>query len=417
MALFQQPYEVVAGGQSENVSSYSRRQARQRRHRRAAIVSGLFALASIVIFVFAVKLHPEWHNPVDAYDPTREEAASLAVAPVKSAEGAALLPSLLHATNSDSADTLPPIDWSWSDTDSGASSPRVGHQDWLHRYPGFVHGPTPRESWLRRYDAALSKGLIPDLPKAHLVGGLANYPADLPNDETLCSYRRASCLAPDDIVRGPPSTWAVNFDDGPLPPSAELYRFLDANGQKATHFWVGNNVKKNPELALQAAKRGDHLAVHTWSHPHLTTYTNEQIVGELGWTMQIIYDVSSHLPKYYRPPFGDVDNRVRAIATHVFNMTAVMWNFDSWDWSLNQTWASGDFVDPPFPNFVTEMSTARLTERMADNDRVNGEGVIALEHELSFESVQAFTDSYPTLKQKDWRWGTVPDLLQLPWYQ
>jgi len=98
-------------------------------------------------------------------------------------------------------------------------------------------------------------------------------------------------------------------------------------------------------------------------------------------------------------------------------MTAVMWNFDSWDWSLNQTWASGDFVDPPFPDFVTEMSTARLTDRMADNDRVNGEGVIALEHELSFESVQAFTDSYPTLKQKDWQWGTVPDLLELPWYQ
>merc|ERR1712093_775311 len=107
MALFQQPYEVVAGGQSENVSSYSRRQARQRRHRRAAIVSGLFALASIVIFVFAVKLHPEWHNPVDASDPTREEASAVGQ---KGAEVAAA-PSL-HATNSDPADTLPPIDWS-----------------------------------------------------------------------------------------------------------------------------------------------------------------------------------------------------------------------------------------------------------------------------------------------------------------
>jgi peptidoglycan/xylan/chitin deacetylase (PgdA/CDA1 family) len=90
---------------------------------------------------------------------------------------------------------------------------------------------------------------------------------------------------------------------------------------QATHFWVGFNVKTHWDLALEAAKRDDHLAVHTWcdrapgvsedaltsprSHPHLTTYTDEEILGELGWTMQIIYDLSGHLPKYVRPPFGD----------------------------------------------------------------------------------------------------------------
>ena len=128
----------------------------------------------------------------------------------------------------------------------------------------------------------------------------------MPIDDKLCSYRRASCLGPDDIARGPAVTWAINFDDGPLPPSANLYKALDDWDEKATHFWVGNNVKNYLELAQQAARRGDHLAVHTWSHPHLTTYTNEQVLGELGWTMQIIYDISGHLPRYYRPPFGDV---------------------------------------------------------------------------------------------------------------
>lgn len=54
---------------------------------------------------------------------------------------------------------------------------------------------------------------------------------------------------------------------------------------------------------------------------------------------------------------------------------------------------------------------------MAENDPTNGEGVIVLEHELSFESVQAFTDSYPKLKVEKWRSGTVPDLLDVPWYQ
>lgn len=39
-----------------------------------------------------------------------------------------------------------------------------------------------------------------------------------------------------------------------------------------------------------------------------------QILGELGWTIQIIYDLTGLVPLYYRPPYGDVDNRVRALA-------------------------------------------------------------------------------------------------------
>ena len=119
-------------------------------------------------------------------------------------------------------------------------------------------------------------------------------------------------MASSDISRAPAARWAINFDDGPLPPSEQLYEALDAWNEKATHFWVGNNVKNNLDMAQRAAQRGDHLAVHTWSHPHLTTYSNEQIVGELGWTIQIIYDVSSHIPRYYRPPYGDVGKRTCA---------------------------------------------------------------------------------------------------------
>ena len=192
------------------------------------------------------------------------------------------------------------------------------------------------QTWLDRYHAVQQRGLIPAIPKGELVGGLANYPSDLVLDATVCSYRRADCIAPDDIYKAPAAHWAINFDDGPLPPSASLYEKLDEWNELATHFWVGSNVKDHWQLAVQAAQRGDHLAVHTWSHPHLSTYTDEQIVGELGWTMQIIYDISDHVPLYYRPPFVDVDNRVRAIAKHVFNMTAVIWNYDSFDWSLNQ---------------------------------------------------------------------------------
>lgn len=150
--------------------------------------------------------------------------------------------------------------------------------------------------------------LIPDIPVARLNdNGVAEYPPDVEVNEKICSFRRTGCLAWDDIVDLPKNRWAINFDDGPLPPSKSLYKFLDAENEKATHFWIGHNVKMHSDLAMQAVKRGDHLAVHSWSHPHLTTYTDEEVVGELGWAMKIIEDISGFRPKYYRPPYGDIE--------------------------------------------------------------------------------------------------------------
>lgn len=59
----------------------------------------------------------------------------------------------------------------------------------------------------------------------------------------------------------------------------------------------------------------------------MTTKTNEEVLGELGWTMQIIHDSSGgRVPRFWRPPYGDTDARVTAIAKEVFGMTTVIWN-------------------------------------------------------------------------------------------
>lgn len=59
----------------------------------------------------------------------------------------------------------------------------------------------------------------------------------------------------------------------------------------------------------------------------MTTLNNTQVVAELGWTMQIIHDsTGGRVPRYWRPPYGDSDNRVRAIAKEVFGLTQIMWN-------------------------------------------------------------------------------------------
>ena len=61
----------------------------------------------------------------------------------------------------------------------------------------------------------------------------------------------------------------------------------------------------------------------------MTTQTDLQQVGEIGWTMQLIHDLTGgRVPRFWRPPLGDCDNRCRAIATHVFNLTTVYWNHE-----------------------------------------------------------------------------------------
>jgi chitin deacetylase len=81
---------------------------------------------------------------------------------------------------------------------------------------------------------------------------------------------------------------------------------------------IGQYILKSPDLFLKAFNAGQDIAVHTWSHPMMTTLTNEEVVAELGCTMEIIRNsTGGRVPKYWRAPYGDADNRVNAIASEV----------------------------------------------------------------------------------------------------
>lgn len=72
----------------------------------------------------------------------------------------------------------------------------------------------------------------------------------------------------------------------------------------------------------------------SWSHHALTTLTNEEIVAEIKWTEKAILDATGLRVRYMRPPYGDVDNRVRFVLKKL-GYTVVDWGgdtFDSNDW-------------------------------------------------------------------------------------
>jgi peptidoglycan/xylan/chitin deacetylase (PgdA/CDA1 family) len=111
-------------------------------------------------------------------------------------------------------------------------------------------------------------------------------------------------------------------------PSDKLYAFLQQNQVKATHFYIGTNILNNwKEFNIAFQTNQDDIAVHTWTHPYMTALSNADVVAQLGWTLQVIYNsTGGRLARYWRPPYGDTDMRVTAIAKEVFGLTAILWN-------------------------------------------------------------------------------------------
>lgn len=141
-----------------------------------------------------------------------------------------------------------------------------------------------------------------------------------------------------------------------------------------TFFVVGSRVLSRPEILRSEYMAGHQIAVHTWSHPNLTTLTNEQIVAELGWTKKVIKETIGVTPAFFRPPYGDIDDRVRAIAAQM-DLTPIIWTvadkiaFDTTDFSIASGSSSGESALSRFENLL---ATAKTIDT----------GFIVLEHDL-----------------------------------
>jgi chitin deacetylase len=123
--------------------------------------------------------------------------------------------------------------------------------------------------------------------------------------------------------------------------------------------------------------------MHTWTHRYMSSLDNQALVADFGWAMQIIHDsTGGRVPRYWRPPYGDADNRVRAIAKEIFGLTTVVWNQDSQDWTM----ASGGTTLPAIQQAFTGWLNGPRSP-----------GLIVLEHEITPDDVTAFMNMYPLI--------------------
>lgn len=140
-----------------------------------------------------------------------------------------------------------------------------------------------------------------------IKGGCPNNTAALA-DTSRCWWTCGGCTRSTDIVDCPtPLTWGLTYDDGPAPYTSNLLNFLDQENLKSTFFVVGSRVISFPSTLQTQFMGQHHIAVHTWSHPSLTTLSNEEIIAELGWSKKVIKDTLGITPNMMRPPFGDIE--------------------------------------------------------------------------------------------------------------
>ncbi|KAJ7711446.1 chitin deacetylase [Mycena metata] len=176
---------------------------------------------------------------------------------------------------------------------------------------------------------------------------------------TCGGYTRAT-----DITACPDKmTWGVSFDDGPAPYSTNLLQFLKQENVSATFFVVGSRVIEYPSILINEYMAGHEISVHTWSHPHLTALTTQQIVAELGWTRKAIQAVLGVTPTTMRPPYGDIDDRVRMIAL-AMGLVPIIWtrtpagvSFDTFDWEVAGGTVQGPASFAQFENILGNATT------------------------------------------------------------
>ncbi|KAJ6522862.1 hypothetical protein B0H19DRAFT_1202272 [Mycena capillaripes] len=281
------------------------------------------------------------------------------------------------------------------DATDGVTYPTVGSQAWSAGYPSpwstaSSDANALPAAWVAALNDAVSRKAIPDVPIPKLgADGNPVYPSSDPNGPEICSGTYG-CRIEGDIWDGPQGTVGISFDDGPADGTSDLLTFLAEKDQRVTHFLIGSQIIYLPDDFTKMFNMGDDIAVHTWSHPYMTTQSNTQVVAELGWTMQLIHNsTGGRIPKFWRPPYGDTDKRVSAIAKEVFGLTTIVWNQDTADWTLTES--------PPYttPDKIQSQMKEWLTGPKSP-------GLIILEHELSKQSAAAFIAAYPLMQQNGW---------------
>ncbi|CAO3650249.1 unnamed protein product [Cunninghamella blakesleeana] len=202
---------------------------------------------------------------------------------------------------------------------------------------------------------------------------------------SLCTTPKLHDVNPDISECLEPDTWGLTYDDGPNCSHNAFYDYLQQQNLKASLFYIGSNAVDWPYQAMRGAKDGHHISSHTWSHRMMTTLTNQELLAEFYYTQKAIKLATGLTPKYWRAPYGDVDDRVRWIATQL-NLTSILWNLDTDDWAAGFS-TTVQQVQNSYNEYI----------QMGNNGSMSTHGNIVLTHEINNTTMSLAVTNLPNI--------------------
>ena len=186
-----------------------------------------------------------------------------------------------------------------------------------------------RQNALRRSE--LRDGQVLQLPKP--AGGAPQLSAFEPGRQRSREIWRG--------IRGQKRV-ALTFDAGGEDDAAtDLLKYLTEAKAPATFFVTGQFAAEHTKLVKEIDQAGYPIHNHSWSHPEFTKISDDKIDEELERTEWAIRDATGKTTKpFWRPPFGDRDNRVQRVAAEA-GYQSIYWTLDSLD-------SVGEKKDPEF---------------------------------------------------------------------
>lgn len=114
-------------------------------------------------------------------------------------------------------------------------------------------------------------------------------------------------------------------------------KILDVLKEKqvpAVFFVTGHYVKDQPELLKRMVSEGHIIGNHSWSHPDMTTLSEESIKIELDKVKEQVQNVTGQQEMLYlRPPRGIFNEKVLATSKNA-GYTSVFWSIAYKDWDV-----------------------------------------------------------------------------------
>jgi peptidoglycan/xylan/chitin deacetylase (PgdA/CDA1 family) len=160
----------------------------------------------------------------------------------------------------------------------------------------------------------------------------------------------------------------------------------------ATLFIGGHWAEMHPSALQELASHPQfELGNHTYSHPHMTQLSPSRQREELLWTQYLIYKLTGQMPRFYRPPYGEISDQTIFEAARLGLFTVE--------------------YDLPAGDADVHVSVRRLVDWVVGRASSGSIVIMHMNHPES-KTAEMLPEVIASLRAKGYRFAKVSELLQ-----